>query len=257
MNDADIHYAKSKRESDAQTPSKFKYDEWIDWQQIVITYFTSKKSVTLSASISLYYVIITEPCLIADPEKSPSDEIIYNASHTGRAFVTDNKEVHRILDELTVGTDAADWIKTYCRRHDGRAAWIILCEHYDAPTEFDKRVTVSRSNIDLALDNNESTFAFDRYTTRLKHAFDTFQQYNQPKSDREEVKILLKQINTNNTQLTACIQICLHNYIANFNDSVTYPSTHIAQILPNSHPGSHARLGRGQPNIHHNNVAKA
>ena len=57
MNDAEIHYAESKRDSDAQTLSKFKYDEWIDWQQSVITYLTSKKSVTPSASISLYYVI--------------------------------------------------------------------------------------------------------------------------------------------------------------------------------------------------------
>ena len=59
MNDAEIHYAESKRDSDAQTPSKFKYDEWNDWQQSVITYLTSKKSVTLSASISLYYMIPT------------------------------------------------------------------------------------------------------------------------------------------------------------------------------------------------------
>ena len=40
MDDAEIHYAESKRDSDAQTPSKFKYDEWIDWQQSVITYLT-------------------------------------------------------------------------------------------------------------------------------------------------------------------------------------------------------------------------
>ena len=57
MNDAEIHYAKSKQDSDAQTPSKFKYDEWIDWQQSIITYLTSKKIVTPSASISLYYVM--------------------------------------------------------------------------------------------------------------------------------------------------------------------------------------------------------
>ena len=62
----------------AQNQSKFKYDEWIDWQQSVITYLTSKKSVT---SISLYNVIRFEPCLITTAEKSPSNVIIYNASH--------------------------------------------------------------------------------------------------------------------------------------------------------------------------------
>ena len=70
MDNSEIHYAKSKRDSDAQTPSKFKYDEWIDWQQSVITNITSKKSLTPSTSISLYYVIRTEPCPIAAPDKS-------------------------------------------------------------------------------------------------------------------------------------------------------------------------------------------
>ena len=67
MNDAEIYYVESKRDSDAQTPSKFKYYEWIYWQQSVITYLTTKKSVTPSASISLYYVIRTDPCPIAAP----------------------------------------------------------------------------------------------------------------------------------------------------------------------------------------------
>ena len=67
MDDAKIHYAKSKQDSDSQTPSKFKYDEWIDWKKSVISDLTYKKSVTPSASISLYYVIRTETCLIADP----------------------------------------------------------------------------------------------------------------------------------------------------------------------------------------------
>ena len=79
-------------------------------------------------------MIRTEPFLIAALDKSPLNEIIYNASHTGRAFETDNKEVHRILDELTLGTDAAEWIKTHRLRHDGRSDWIVLCENYDDPT---------------------------------------------------------------------------------------------------------------------------
>ena len=68
---------------------------------------------------------------------------------------------------------------------------------------------------------------------------------------------MLKQINKNNTQLTDCIQICCHSYSANFNDAATYLSKNIAQIFPDSQPGSHARCGRGQPNIRCRNVAKA
>ena len=104
-------------------------------------------------------------------------------SQTGRAFETDNKEVHRILYELTLGTDAADCIKTYRQRNNGRAACIALCDHYNGPAEGEKHVTVLRANIDQAFYKNESTFSFERYTTCLKHAFDTLCHYNQPKSN--------------------------------------------------------------------------
>ena len=150
-----------------------------------------------------------------------------------------------------------DWIKTYFRRHDGREARIEFCEHYDGPADGDKRVTVSRANTDQAFYKNESTFYFERYKTCLKHTFDTLQQYNQPKWDREEVEIILKQINTNNTHLTDCIQICRHRCSANFNNDATYLSTQIAQIFPDSQPGYHARRGCGHPNILHRNLAKA
>ena len=50
------------------------------------------------------------------------NEIIYNAPHQERTHERDNKEVHRILDELTLGTDAADWIKGFRRNQDGRSA---------------------------------------------------------------------------------------------------------------------------------------
>ena len=68
---------------------------------------------------------------------------------------------------------------------------------------------------------------------------------------------MLKQINKNNTQLTACIQICRHSYNDNFNDTATYLSTQIAQIFPDSQPGSHARRGGGKPSICCCNVAKS
>ena len=151
----------------------------------------------------------------------------------------------------------SDWIKTYRLRHNGREACIALCEHYDGTAEGDKHVMVSRANINQAFYKNESTFSFERYTARIKHAFNTLRQYNQPKGDREEFEILLKQINTNNMQLTACIQICCHSYTVNFNDAATYLITQIAQIFPDSQPGYHARCGHGQPNIRCCNVAKA
>ena len=43
MEDHQIDYEESKRESDSQIPSKFVYDEWVDWQQPVIIYLKIRK----------------------------------------------------------------------------------------------------------------------------------------------------------------------------------------------------------------------
>ena len=244
MEDYKIAELEGKADSDATTPEKFSYDNWIDWQQSVITFFKSKKSI--NPAIPLYYVIRPEPRVTPDDEMTPVDEIIYNAAHAGRAYSTDNREVHRVLDELTLGTDAADWIKSFRRQHDGRAAWNALCMHYDGPAEGDKRVTVARANIESAFYKNESTFSFEKYSTRLKKAFDTLRQYNQPKSSKEEVDILLKGVNTNNVQLSSCIAICRAQHSDNFNEAVTYLGTQIAQIFPQSQPGSNSR-SRARP----------
>ena len=239
MEEYKIAVLEDKSKTDATLPKTFAYEDWIDWQQSVVTYLKAKKSIT--PAIPLYYVVRDDPCPIDPAAMTSTDEIVYNASHNGRAYLTDNREVHRILDELTLGTDAADWIKTHRRRHDGRAAWIALCDHYDGPAEGDKRVTVARANLDTAFYKNEATFSFEKYSTRLKKAFDTLRQYKQPKSDREEVEILLKGINTNNVQLSSCIAICRATHADDFNMAVTYLSTQVAQIFPQSQPGSNTR----------------
>lgn len=250
MEDFQIDYKESKRESDAQMPPSFTYDKWVDWHQAVITYLKSKKGVR---NIPLYYVIRKEPCPIGIHEMQPIDEIIYNAPHQGRAFDIDNKEVHRIIDELTNGTDAADWIKSHKRSRNGKGSWDALCQHYDGPAEGDKRITIARSNIQHAFYKNEQIFSFEKYSTKLKRAFDTLRQYNQPKSHKEEVEILLNNINTNNMQLVSCIQICRNSHGDNFQDAQIYLSTQIAQIFPQTQPGSSTR---GKHKIPKRNVSK-
>jgi len=75
------------------------------------------------------------------------DEVIYNTPHNGRAFDSDNKEFHRILDELTLGTDAAGWVNTRRRMYDVHIAWISLTGHYNGTAEGDKRVAVAQASI--------------------------------------------------------------------------------------------------------------
>ena len=51
----------------------------------------------------------------------------------------------------------------------------------------------------------------------------------------------MKNIDTNNTQLTSCIQICRDRHSADFQTATTYLATQVAQIFPQSQPGSNTR----------------
>ena len=64
-----------------------------------------------------------------------------------------------------------------------------------------------------------------------------FRQYGQAKSDKEEVKIILNQINSNILQFVSIIQIFRSSFFNNVLQDSTYLSNYITQIFPSAHPG--------------------
>ena len=74
--------------------------------------------------------------------------------------------------------------------------------------EGEYRVAVASSNIVKTFYNNETIIFFGNYSTRLKIVFDMLHQYDKANSNKEDVEILLNQINNKNLQLVSTIQIC-------------------------------------------------
>ena len=241
QNDFPIYDLQLDSDDSVDKPDQFTYDKWIDWQESVITYLKGKKSI--SKVVPLYYVI--RPVLAPVGTLTEEEEIIFNTPHNGVAYTADNKTVHTVLTELTNGTDADTWIKQHRRSQDGRAAWRDLCTHYDGPAEGDKRVTVARNDIKIVHYRNESTFSFEKYSSRLKHAFTTLSTYNQPKSEREKVQILLEHINTNDQQLITAIGICRDSHSRTFEQACQYLSQQVAIIYPQHQPNAFGRRGKG------------
>lgn len=154
----------------------------------------------------------------------------------GTGYKLDNTKVHQILTELTIGTDAAQWIKDFARNQDGRGAWQNLCSHYYGNTEGDKRVMVARHDIKIMCYKNEPSFSFEKYSTRLKKAFFILDTYKQPKSKREKLDILLGQINTSNVPLTTAIRICRDRHNHTFDAACSYLSQKIAILFQQHSP---------------------
>ena len=79
----------------------------------------------------LYYAILPESNVIPALDITEDEYMIYYASHNDCAFQVDNLSVQHIIDQLTTGTYAADYInRSFCNRN-GRAECNSLCEHYD------------------------------------------------------------------------------------------------------------------------------
>ena len=70
-------------------------------------------------------------------------------------------------------------------------------KNYNVSVEDDKRIAIAKSKIVKIFYKEETTFSFEKFSTRLKRAFDILSQYGQAKSGKEEVKITLNQINSN------------------------------------------------------------
>ncbi len=241
LNDYPIYDMQRDADEAGDKPETFNYEKWEDRQDSVITYLRGRKNIT--KNVPLYYVIrpIAPPAALTEDE-----EIIFHAPHVGAAFVRDNKEVHQLLTELTNGTDADEWIKQHRRAQNGRQAWLDLCNHYDGPAEGDKRVTVARNNIKVIHYKNESSFSFEKYSTKLKKSFTTLEKYAQPKSEREKVEILLDQINTNDQRLVTAIGICRNSHARTFESACTYLSQQIAIIFPQHQPNAFGRKKGGK-----------
>ena len=221
-------------------PDMFSYNKWVEWHDSIIIYLKGTKNVT--KNIPLYYII--------RPDEAPADptleeRIIHHASHNGVTYTTDNQSVHRILAELTNGTDADQWIKEYSRNQDGRGAWNALCQHYDGPAEGDKRVTVARHDLKTLHYKNESSFSFETYSTKMRKAFSTLKQYNQPRAEKEQVELLIDNMNTNDTRLITVIGICRDSHSTTFEEACTYLSSQIAILFPQHQPNSFGRKGKG------------
>ena len=239
--DYPIHDMRLDEKDDVDKPEQFSYDKWTDWQDSFVTFVKGKKSIR--KAISLYYVIREEPNPILPGDMEEEDDIIYHALHNGAAFKADNKTVHTDLTELTNGTDADQWIKQHKRTQDGRLAWTQLCDHYDGPAQGDKRITIARSDIKLLHYKNESSFSFEQYSTRLRKAFLTLEQYKQPKHEKEKVQVLLDQMNTSDNRLVSTIDICRDGHADTFDNACTYLSQQIASIYPQHQPNAFGKNG--------------
>ena len=138
------------------------------------------------------------------------------------------------MKELTVGTEAETWTK---KKKGGQEVMIALQGHYNGKAEGEKRKAVAKSDIEKLFYRNESTFPFEKYVTKLQHAFNILEQYAIPEFEENKIKLLLDKVTRPNQELKSEVILCRSTQHT-FTDAATYMQTAVSHIFPNCQPSS-------------------
>lgn len=238
--EAKTNHQESKAKSEVEMPEKFKYEKWETWEETVVNYLNSQKGIS---GLPLSYITRkTEPPFMM----TRYDEVIYNAALDGPIFTADNRTVAQLLLPLVLDTDAYEWCSSHLTRRRGRDAWLALTTHYNGKAEGDRRLTGARDTVERLFYRSETSFTFEKFSTKLKAAFDTLDKYGEPKSDREKVAILLKKVT--NDKLNSAVTLCRQLHPEHFGDAVSYLATEVSVIFPAFQPGGSGSKNRNRGN---------
>ena len=68
-----------------------------------------------------------------------------------------------------------------------------------------KRLATANQSFQSLHYNQEHTFSFKKYITRMKEAFNILEDVEEPRTQREKVRLMLQKMNTNNFQVQSAI----------------------------------------------------
>lgn len=239
---AQLHYDK-EGEPSIDKPSKFKYEDWVHWEESLYLYLDSIKN---QKGIPMSYVIRKDlPVGTVLGTLSRNDQIIYNAKLSGPIFDNDSKNVLSVIKESVMNTNGDQWIK---RAKCGRKAMQAMQSHYDGSAEGERRKLASKEAVKRLFYKHEYSFSFEKYCTMLMDHFNTMERYEQPLYEVEKVDMLLDQIINNHPRFLTEVQICRSSHAKTFEEAVTYLKTAVAKLFPPSAAVKGRRVGVGAVN---------
>jgi len=173
--------------------------------------------------------IIREDAMPGDPLAVYPNEharLIAITPHTGLKFDTDNGRVFDHLKSWTLNGPAWTWIRSYNSTRNGRAAWLVLLEHYEGDAQRDRVKDAAYAAISQACyHEDKKRFSFESYITTHRDAYEDLEQYGQVVSADKRVRDLLQGIKDPRAN-AAKETILANNHLRNdFNAAVTHLAT--------------------------------
>jgi hypothetical protein len=168
-------------------------------------------------------------------------------------FRNDSQRVLTLLQSLTTGTDAENWMHGV---NCGRREMDSLQAHYDGDAESEKQKQAAKSNLQSLYYRHEAAFPFEKYINRMKKCFDVLEKYQVPYYEEDKVKLLLDKIQNNHGEVKTQVSICRASYSTTFVEASTYMSREISRIFPSSNVAS-STFSKGKQRGGNRNVSSA
>ena len=183
-------------------------------------------------NIPLAYVIRQDeevPQIRDDPlpigQPTYDAEMMRRASHDGDIWAANNSKVWQMIRHVTHGTDAWAFVKAHARTQNGRSAYFALKSHYMG-TDFVNKVKLhADSQLEtLNWNGKAKNFTWDKFISRLTSAFADLADNDEPKSDNEKVRRLLRAITDPTLNVAKAVVQGEPRYADNFEAAVAYLS---------------------------------
>jgi hypothetical protein len=117
--------------------------------------------------------------------------------------------------DLLTKTEGATWFKKV-RDGDGRAAHMLLREHYVGKAHDMRRAAAANAKLETLFWKSEALFSFEIYLTRLNKAFKELEDAGQPLWETQKVTHLQKGIQSDDIQVQTTIGIVRNSFLSDF-----------------------------------------
>ena len=234
----EINTKASKKDSDSKLyyPDAFSANDYKNWIKKVENYLDSR---TGKSGVPLSYVIRPAD---ADPAYAPDEytRAMWAASFTTTQYRDDNREVYHLLKDLLTKTEGQTWFEKV-RDGDGRAAHLLLREHYVGEAHDMRRAASANAKLESLFWKSESSFPFEKVLTRLNEAFMELEEANVPLYESQKVNYLLRGVKNDDIQVQTTLGIIRDRYLNNFDDACLTLSRTVSSRFTNIEPGRHKR----------------
>jgi hypothetical protein len=189
--------SRSTRAKDA-SPGKLKDEKnWDEWEQSLYTMLNILHGVN---GVPLCYVIREEEHKEGDIYPAFVDQCTARAKLEGPEFEADTRTVHQILQSLTVGENAAIWLKDLAKKNDGRKDMAALRSHYRGAGNQSRRINQAKRLHETLHYKNERAMKFSDFISKAKQMFNIYEDCKETQPESAKLRFLWQKVDNQELQ---------------------------------------------------------